>query len=141
MYYKISCVILFELLASISSLKIQDCKNKTRVKTICKLWEIYDMSITPEPEHLTIEMNIKILDIVDFDWTSKTMTLFIELWTFWKDPRITITDYSDEKEKGLILFHFESTKTLCYIKLSFSLFIHLLFSYISSRVTLTGLKL
>ena len=41
---------------------------------------------------------------MDFDWTAKTMTLFIELWMWWKDPRITITNFSEGKEKGLILY-------------------------------------
>ena len=83
-------------------MKIQDCSNKTKIKTICKLVETYDMSYAPQPTPCAVDVNIKILDIVDLDWTAKTMTLFIELWTFWKDSRITITDYSDEKEEGLV---------------------------------------
>ena len=101
MHYKISYVFLFVLLSSTSSLKIQDCSNKTTVKTICKLVETYEMSLAPGPPFV-IDLHISILDIVDLDWTAKTMTIFIELWTFWNDPRVTITDYSEEKEEGLI---------------------------------------
>ena len=106
MYYKVSYVILFTLLPLTSSLEIQDCSNKTTIKTICKLVANYEMSIPPPPPFV-IDLHISILDIVDLDWTAKTMTLFIELWTFWKDPRVTITDYSKEKDEGLI-FYFES---------------------------------
>ena len=102
MIYEILYVFLFLSFSSISSLKIQDCQNKTKIKTICKLVETYDMSNPPEPIPCIVDVHIKILDIVDLDWTAKTMTLFIELWTFWRDPRITITDYSEEKEKGLV---------------------------------------
>ena len=130
MHYKISYVFLFVLLSSTSSLKIQDCSNKTTIKTICKLVETYEMSLAPEPSPLLLDLDISILDIVDLDWTAKTMKLFIELWSFWKDPRITITDYSDEKEKGLILLHFESTKkallhlTFIFLIFSFTIFMH-----------------
>ena len=107
MYYKISYVILFTLLPLTSSFEIQDCSNKTTIKTVCKLDENYEMSLPPpEPSgggHV-IDLHMSILDIVDLDWTAKTMTLFIELWSFWKDPRVTITDYSEEKEEGLIFY-------------------------------------
>ena len=109
MYYRISSFLIFALLSSISSLKIQDCSNKTTIKTICKLVETYEMSLAPKPSPFLLDLNISILDIVDLEWTEKTMKLFIELWSFWKDPRITITDYSEEKEQGLI-FYFKTTK-------------------------------
>ena len=41
-------------------------------------------------------MKIDIHDIVDLDWTENTITLFIQLWTFWDDPRLTIADYVDD---------------------------------------------
>ena len=101
MHYNILYFFLFVHLSSTLSLKIQDCSNKTTVKTICKLVETYEMSLAPGPPFV-IDLHISILDIVDLDWTAKTMTLFIELWTFWNDPRVTITDYSEEIDKGLI---------------------------------------
>ena len=106
MHYKISYIYLFALLSLISSFKIQDCRNKTTIKTVCKLVENYEVGLPSEDRITLMNLKIFILDIVDLDWTAKTMTIFIELWSFWKDPRITITDYSEEKEKGLI-FYFE----------------------------------
>ena len=104
---------LFALISPISSLIIRDCSNKTDIETVCKLVKTYKTSYPPEPYPFILNVNIKILDIVDLDWTTKTMTLFIELWTFWKDPRITITVNSDENNDGLIL-HFESSSQ-CFI--------------------------
>ena len=104
MYFKISLVFLFMHVSSITSSDIQDCSEKTNIKTVCKLVKTYKKSNPPKPLPFTVNTSINILDIMDFDWTAKTMTLFIELWMWWKDPRITITNFSEGKEKGLILY-------------------------------------
>ena len=102
MYYTISYVFLFAFISSITSLNIQDCSNSTNTEAVCKLVETYKKSFPPEPYPLIINVKINIKDIVDFDWTAKTMTLFLELWSWWKDPRITITGDSEKKEKRFI---------------------------------------
>ena len=104
MYFKISYVSLVALILPISSLIIRDCSNATNIQTVCKLVKTYTKSYPPEPYPFILNVNINILDIVELDWTEHTMTLFIELWTWWKDPRITITDNSDENKEGLILY-------------------------------------
>ena len=101
---KISYALLVAVLSSISSLKIENCSNKTsNIKTICKLVDVYEMDYPPEPYPFTLDMKIDIHDIVDLDWTENTITLFIQLWTFWDDPRLTIADYVDDimKETSL----------------------------------------
>ena len=100
MYCKISYVFLVVLISPISSLIIRDCSNSTNIQTVCKLVKTYKTSYPPEPYPFILNVNINILDIVELDWTTKTMTLFIELWTWWKDPRITITDNYVEKNEG-----------------------------------------
>ena len=98
MFYQTLCVLAFALLPSYLSLGLQDCSiNKTtKIKTVCKLIENYEIDYPPQPLPIIIDLNINILDIIDLDWTTNTITLFIQLWTFWKDPRITITNYIAE---------------------------------------------
>ena len=116
MYFKISYAFLFMLISSIRSSNIRDCSEKTNTATVCKLVKTYKKSSPPDPYPLTVNTSINILDIMDFDWTAKTMTLFIELWMWWRDPRITITDYSEGKEEGLILyFQLEAPKAFFYL--------------------------
>ena len=103
MWYKIAHVLLIALISSVSSLTIEDCGNKTtKIKTVCKLIETYEMDYPPQPLPSTLEVDIVIIDIVDLDWTSNTVSSFIQLWAFWKDPRITISNYVSEeiKEEG-----------------------------------------
>ena len=99
MWYNISHVYLFVLISSVSSLKIEDCGNRTtKIKTVCKLIETYEMDYPPQPLPAKLDVNIVILDIVDLDWTANTVSLYIQLWAFWKDPRITISNYVDSEE-------------------------------------------
>ena len=99
MFYKISSVIIIVLMPSYLSFEIDKCSNtSTQTRTVCKLFENYDIDYPSPPLPATIDVNIVILDIVDLDWTANTISLFIQLWTFWKDPRVTITDYIDEDE-------------------------------------------
>ena len=104
MFFKISSVIIIALIPSYLSFNIDKCSNTTiQTRTVCKLIDNYDMDYPPPPLPAAIEVNIIILDIVDLDWTAKTISLFIELWTFWKDPRITISNHvvaEEIKEAG-----------------------------------------
>ena len=106
MFYKISSVIIIAFIPSYFSFDIDKCSNiSTQTRTVCKLFENYDMDYPPPPLPATIDVNIIILDIVDLDWTANTISIFIQLWTFWKDPRITISNHvvaEEIKEAGLI---------------------------------------
>ena len=101
MLFIMDCKFLYLLFIvhSVYSLEIKECSNEvTKIKTVCKKVENYEMDEPPQPHPNAIDLEINILDIVDLDWTANTITLFIQLWTFWKDPRVTITDYIDEDE-------------------------------------------
>ena len=45
---------------------------------------------------------MEILDIVNFDWHASTVTVNVQLWTFWNDSRITIDEF--ETDEGYLLF-------------------------------------
>ena len=78
------------------------------------------MDYPPQPLPATLQVDIVILDIVDLDWTTNTVSSFIQLWAFWKDPRITISNYVSEeiKEAGLI-FSFSEHKRCITFTFSF----------------------
>ena len=109
MFYKLlnSLFIIIIISSTALSLELNRCSNKTeKIKTVCRLIDNYEIDEPSTPFPITIELDINILDIVDLDWTANTITLFIQLWTFWKDSRLTINDYIDTdetKEKGLVL--------------------------------------
>ena len=45
---------------------------------------------------------MEILDIVNFDWHASTVTVNVQLWTFWNDSRITIDEFDHEHEGYLL---------------------------------------
>ena len=40
---------------------------------------------------------VDIIDIVDFDWKSNTITVAFQLWALWNDTRITIADFETDE--------------------------------------------
>ena len=72
--------------------KIQQCTNTTTdIMDVCTLSNIYDPALPSEPWPIFVKVYINILDIVDIDWTSSTVTQIIQLWSFWNDTRISLT--------------------------------------------------
>ena len=51
-----------------------------------------------KPDPITVEVEIDILDIVLIDWHENTFTLFIRLWSFWRDTRLTINNVTEEDD-------------------------------------------
>ena len=50
-----------------------------------------DRPALPWPAKIQVYFNI--LDIVDIDWNSNTLTQFIQLWSLWNDSRIFVKEY------------------------------------------------
>ena len=85
-------LLLFIIFIPIAKSKIQQCTNTTTdIMDVCTLSKIYDPATPSEPWPQYIEIHINILDIVDIDWTSKTVTQIIQLWSLWNDTRISLT--------------------------------------------------
>ena len=58
---------------------------------MCKNLDILKPGFPSEPFPSSIKVNILVQDFVDIDWTSNTMTLFIQLWTYWNDSRLAVS--------------------------------------------------
>ena len=51
---------------------------------------------------IAFKVVMEILDIVNFDWHASTVTVNVQLWTFWNDSRITIDEFDHEHEGYLL---------------------------------------
>ena len=72
---------------------LKHCDDNTEeddTNAVCKLEHNYQSGIVPEPHPMQVQVWIDLLDIVDLDWHSKTVTIFIHLYTSWNDTRIAI---------------------------------------------------
>ena len=65
--------------------------------TICKLEHDYHPGEVPEPKPLKVQMQIRILNIVDLNWEENSMTIFVQLMTLWNDSRITVKSGAENK--------------------------------------------
>ena len=69
------------------------CNESFKTESLCKLTEYYNPSLSPNyPTDIQVYFNI--IDVVNFDWSLNTMTLFIDLWLLWNETRITINDFN-----------------------------------------------
>ena len=82
---------LFITLLSTVESQIKFCNETSQFSDVCSLVEKYDQDYPSLPHPREIELYIKILDIVDIDWHSNTITQVIQLWSLWNDSRISIT--------------------------------------------------
>ena len=74
------------------------CSNVTSSSlTICKLEHNYHPGEVPEPKPLKVQMQIRILNIVDLNWEENSMTIFVQLMTLWNDSRITVKSGEENK--------------------------------------------
>ena len=77
---------------------LKDCSNVTSSSlTICKLEHDYHPGAVPEPKPLKVQMQIRILNIVDLNWEENSMTIFVQLMTLWNDSRITVKSGAENK--------------------------------------------
>ena len=63
---------------------------------LCKIKASYDKTFPPNPP-MFLHQSITLYEIVDFDSEQQTVTVFLQLFTWWNDTRLTLTS-SDPKE-------------------------------------------
>ena len=63
---------------------------------LCTLTENYDKSY-PSIRPMDLEQIVTIFDIVEFDQDERTVTLFLQLMTYWNDTRITLKSSDPSK--------------------------------------------
>ena len=78
------------------SSKIKHCNETTEIGMVCYKGPRYypDRPALPWPAKIQVYFNI--LDIVDIDWNSNTLTQFIQLWSLWNDSRIFVKGGDDQ---------------------------------------------
>ena len=81
------------------SIQIQHCNETAKSVTVCRLVENYNYNpmIAPNPRPMNVKVIVDIIDIVDFDWKSNTITVAFQLWAMWNDTRITIADFETDE--------------------------------------------
>ena len=88
------CLLLF--VAGMAKANLNLCKNEDTFG-LCSLTDKYDKSYPPDPRPIYLNQTITIFDIVDFNQDDRTVTLFLQLYIFWNDTRLT-NKYSDPSE-------------------------------------------
>ena len=73
---------------------IKYCNETFNIKNVCKLGE-YNPGMPDTPWPAKIDVWVEILEIVDFDWNSGTISIFIKFWSLWNDTRVTIVNKND----------------------------------------------
>ena len=58
--------------------------------SVCKTVEDYHPGAVPMPKPLHVKLTVRILNIVDLNWTENTMTLFLQIMAKWNDSRISV---------------------------------------------------
>ena len=101
MFYKVLFLFITVLPSVKSALKY--CNETSKFIDVCSLVGKYDKDYPSLPHPRKIELYIKILDIVDLDWHSNTITQVIQLWSLWNDSRISIT----ENRNGYCYFNYD----------------------------------
>ena len=83
----IVCITIFEL----GSAQLRSCLQEKDQPRICfKAIEGEKGYVNPFPVHLTTQLYLK--EIVSIDEAEKSITLELNLFSSWKDPRITISN-------------------------------------------------
>jgi len=87
--------------------------------SVCRTVEDYHPGAVPMPKPLHVKLTVRILNIVDLNWTENTMTLFLQIMAKWNDSRISVRNQNDNHEAEWYLVDDETSKSLFFPKLRF----------------------
>jgi hypothetical protein len=75
---------------------VKPCNENHIGLSLCKINATYDKTFPPNPP-MYLHQSVKLWDILDFNTEEQTVTVFLQLFTWWNDTRLTLTS-SDSNE-------------------------------------------
>ena len=75
---------------------IPHCNGKSVDTKICTTMNgslsSVDFNVSPSNFHVEVTTLIRLFNFVDLDWTENTITIFLQIMSLWKDPRLKVVD-------------------------------------------------
>ena len=68
---------------------VKPCQENHTGLRLCKLNETYDKTFPSNPP-MYLHQSITLYDVVDFNPEQETVTVFLQLFTWWNDTRLTL---------------------------------------------------
>ena len=103
-------IFLFDCITVASSIGL--CKHQDL--GLCSLSDNYDKSYPPDPRPMYLNQTITLFDIVEFDQDARTVTLFMQIYLFWNDTRITKKFNSSEITDPWVYIDSETAEDLYF---------------------------
>ena len=75
---------------------VKPCNENHIGLRLCKINATYEKTFPPNPP-MYLDQSVKLWDILDFNPEEQTVTVFLQLFTWWNDTRLTLTS-SDSNE-------------------------------------------